>query len=108
MTISITIHFPKKNIFAAARIRFIFVTRCAGNKASFSFRRRFVNQRYRLLNYNNTMNFDPCLNSDAKICFKNVERSPQKRVKMYQPVATKRTPTKIYLCFNEEQNDMRP
>ena len=29
--------FSKKNIFAAARMRFIFVTRCAGNKALFSF-----------------------------------------------------------------------
>ena len=27
--------FPQKNIFAAARMRFIFVTRCAGNKALF-------------------------------------------------------------------------
>ena len=27
----------KKNTFAAARMRFIFVTRCAGNKAIFSF-----------------------------------------------------------------------
>ena len=29
--------FSKKNIFAAARMRFIFVTRCTGNKAIFSF-----------------------------------------------------------------------
>ena len=27
--------FPKKKFFAAARMRFIFVTRCAGNKALF-------------------------------------------------------------------------
>ena len=27
--------FSKKNIFAAARMRFIFVTRCAGNKDLF-------------------------------------------------------------------------
>ena len=36
-TIFFSSHFPKKNIFAAARMRFIFVTRCAGNKALFSF-----------------------------------------------------------------------
>ena len=34
---ALAIHFRKKNIFAAARMRFIFVTRCAGNKALFFF-----------------------------------------------------------------------
>ena len=35
-TILISIHFSKKKkIFAAARMRFIFVTQCSGNKALF-------------------------------------------------------------------------
>ena len=31
------LHFPKRNNFAPARMRFIVVPRCAGNKALFSF-----------------------------------------------------------------------